>query len=380
MRHSSVARALCAAALFSLSAGTVCSQQAEATAPSTGKPKVRALIDELLRADPTTRRELLRRAKRPASKLIGEFLDVAGRARETNRRVEIIRMIGELAVELGRELAPGADAAARRLIAFMEDEKRKKLKIAEALHEPKTRVGPCAAIALGELALFVDSSRDAVTKALEKELRERYGFHVSGVKRAYFRSLVHANGELKDLIEQLGHDVSYVREAAAQALGARGHEAREAVPALVAALNGEHPRKLELRLGGFSGRSSQTWDGKIWTAAARALVRIAPADKRTWPAHLRIVQGEEDPSLLVTSLRHVGSMGADAKRALGRLCKLLAHEDKRIAAEATTAIGMIGIANANVIAALERASQRKEKDVAVRATATLRMLNSKKKR
>jgi hypothetical protein len=299
---------------------------------------------------------------------------VAARAEQDPRHsAAIIRLVGELEV--------GADAAVPGLILWIEDERRPQPQLEKLISGYRDRPAQAAAIALGALAPYATTARDEIRKALQNELQHRYGFHIEPIRIAYFRSMVNAHGEIGDLIAQLEDGVPYVREVAAEALGRRGAAALIALDALLVAMTGKHPQKIKVGFGGgWSGNTSAQWDDKVQAAAARAMVRIAPADKRSRAAHLTVVDQDDDPDLLVVALRHVGFLGAAAEPALPRLCRLVETGEVRLAAEAVTAIGMIGILDDQVSQTLTRATGHHEKAVAERAAATLRMLTPRQQR
>jgi HEAT repeat protein len=140
-------------------------------------------------------------------------------------------------------------------------------------------------------------------------------------------------------------------DAAARALGNFGAEAADAVPALTTALHSQRTRR----------------------AAAETLGKIGPLAAEAAPALAECLTSQFDREICAEAL---GRIGPDAKRAAPALVKLLTTTDwpwdRRSAA---TALGDIGVANDEVLRALQAATRDEYPEVQQAAATALGKLS-----
>lgn len=273
---------------------------------------------------------------------------------------------------------PALDRQVGRLLKLARpDPKAKKTTISKRLQAAHrdTPLPLATCMALGQLASYLGETREPLKKLLEAEMNDRWGFHIKEIRNGYFRLLIKADAPIAELCEHLAGNNGQLRFHAAQALQVRGREAREAIPALLQVMEEPPPKRVELNVPGVVNGSTGFGDFEgLKDEACRALVRIAPEDKRCAEALLRVARRCKDAASLRPALRHLGTLGPRAKEAALPVSELLEHSDVEVARNAAMALGMIGMADPQVLEALEQATQRKEKIVALTAAATLRSL------
>jgi len=133
------------------------------------------------------------------------------------------------------------------------------------------------------------------------------------------------------LIAALKDDDPGVRQTAAGALGGIGPEAKEAIPALIAALKDGDPG--------------------VRRTAAEALEGIGPAAKEAIPALIAALK-DGDPWVRRTAAEALGAIGPAAKEAIPALITALKDDDPWVRRMAAVALGEIGPAAKEAIPAL----------------------------
>jgi len=136
---------------------------------------------------------------------------------------------------------------------------------------------------------------------------------------------------LPELIRGLRTTAQADRLRAAKDLGRLGWLAREAMPALVAALQDD--------------------DGKVREAAAQALGNMGPEALPTLTGML----GHRDKYVRRNAVWAMGKLGPLAKPALDDLCRVLKDADPRTASGAAQALGNMGADGADAVPALAEA-------------------------
>ena len=74
----------------------------------------------------------------------------------------------------------------------------------------------------------------------------------------------------------------------------------------------------------------------------------------------------------------IGQFGPKAEAVVPMLIQALGDEDARVVAESVTALGMIGSVAKKAIPQLEQMENHKDKQVRVRATATLKQIRGRR--
>ncbi len=139
---------------------------------------------------------------------------------------------------------------------------------------------------------------------------------------------------IQALLNAVGDEDEYVREAAADALGEMGPEAKDAVPALIQTLGDgdEHVRR----------------------AAADALGEMGPEAKEAVPALLQALEDAEW-SVREAAAVALGKIGPEAKEAVAALIQALADEDLSVRWRAANALRDIGPEAKDAVPALVQA-------------------------
>src|SRR5262245_41109967 len=126
-----------------------------------------------------------------------------------------------------------------------------------------------------------------------------------------------------DLVRQLQSQNADVRGSAADALGQIGSDAKEAMPALIAALKDQ--------------------DANVRRYAAHALGQIGPDTKDTVPALIAALK-DQDKWVRTTAVCALGKIRPDAKDAVLALITALKDRDVPVRQSAANALGRIATA------------------------------------
>lgn len=238
------------------------------------------------------------------------------------------------------------------------------------------------AVALGRLASYapahVDDVREAMLALLDQAAAEDTGglasvgvFHLLPEEPAwaYAAAGVDAGGPIEKLAAALRDDNPMVRDVAVGLLRERGGDAVVAVPALLEAMDAEHPPIV--RCGRFKFDLDLT--RHIRHRAARALAAIAADDPRVVPAHA-IVLELSFPEERQASVMALGRLGAAAAPAVPAMVALLREDVLEVRRETITALGMIGAAAKAAVPELEKLAADGDPQIAERAKAALRQI------
>jgi HEAT repeat protein len=165
-------------------------------------------------------------------------------------------------------------------------------------------------------------------------------------RRAAVRALRRQTLEDKRIIaafeQATGDSDAEVQRLAIDALGNRGPSAKSSLPALKAALEDDDPR--------------------VRVRAGLAICQIEPDDESFVPV-LTSTMRDGDGRLM----QEVGTLGEDAGWAVPTVIELLSHQSAPMRALAAQTLGRIGVADGDVVAALDRASS--DPNVAVQSAA-----------
>jgi hypothetical protein len=234
--------------------------------------------------------------------------------------------------------------------------------------------------ALGALVPHAPTQRTAVREAmfalLAEEKLDGLGKHFQTGDfvdkcRVIARTEFGPETAAEDLGKRLADGNPFVREYAAELLAARTAAPEATVAALQLALRGPHPGTFELEglppLDVFLDR-------RIQTAAARALLRVAPMDARSVEAFALLAERPqaEDRLDAVAALRHAGAAAAPMLPQLMRMAA--ADESVLVRREAITTLGLLGAVAAPATALLERLAADRDPQVAEVARAALRQV------
>ncbi len=190
---------------------------------------------------------------------------------------------------------------------------------------------------------------------------------------------VAAQGRAADvagLIKQLQDKDPETRQDAAVLLGRMGPAAKEAVPALVAALKDEAVASRAAialtQIGAAAvpalGKALKDPDQSVRLQAARVLGNLGPAAREALPDLVDALSGANGP-VRALAARAVGRIGAPARPTVPHLLVLLKDPDQRAREAAVRALIRIGpVAVENVVPALAKAVQNDD-DAAVRRLA-----------
>jgi HEAT repeat protein len=161
-----------------------------------------------------------------------------------------------------------------------------------------------------------------------------------------------------------------VRELAAMRLRHGGDEARAAIPTLRALL-AEHypdnptPETLALR------ESASHVNPHYLSVVASALLALSPDDAALVWTH-RLVDGRRGERLRAALA--LGHLGAGAQGAVRYLITAARCDEPRVAAEAITALGMIGVPAAHAVPLFEELVRHDDAQIRTRAQAALRQV------
>jgi hypothetical protein len=170
---------------------------------------------------------------------------------------------------------------------------------------------------------------------------------------------------------RLSDDNPFVREHAAELLAARTTAPEATIAALLQAVRGPHPGTFELE--GLP-KLEVFLDRRIQTAAARALLRVAPKDPRSVEAFALLAERPqaEDRLDAIAAVRHVGAAAAPMLPQLMHMAE--ADEDVVVRREVITTLGTLGAVATPAAALLERLGADRDPQVAKRARAALRQV------
>ena len=213
----------------------------------------------------------------------------------------------------------------------------------EALRDPDDRVRSCAAWAFNTMG---PAAREAVPLLVEKLAEGKY------VREGASSALASIGpAAVPALLKALEHEKPTVREGVAEALGAMGAKAREAVPSMAAVLEREASPDVRFAL-------SRSF-GKIGPAASAAIPVLAEtlrdenAEVRVQAAHALVDIGVESvpaaiaaleddkPQVRYLAIRILGSFGPKAKAAAPALAEAAEDSDERISQVAIAALDAI---------------------------------------
>jgi HEAT repeat protein len=180
--------------------------------------------------------------------------------------------------------------------------------------------------------------------------------------------------EVQELIDKLKSSDSDVRRDAAQALGKMGPQAKEAVPALVAALQDKNlfVRRYSAHTLGKIGSDAakqavpaltKTLDDKrkeVAEAAAEALGQMGTSAVK--PLVKAVKDKGTETSVRQKAVTSLGQIGPEAREAVPALMTVLKGKDnEEVRVEAATALGNIGSAARPALSELSAAAQLKGK-------------------
>jgi HEAT repeat protein/S1-C subfamily serine protease len=192
-------------------------------------------------------------------------------------------------------------------------------------------------------------------------------------------------GDIPVLKECLKHQDSEVQMAGARALFNLGPEAKDAVPALLEALNrskDDQARGTIMTTLGQIGAASKTAIPAILESmkvkelrpkAMVALGKIGPEAKEAVPA---LVENLDDRDSRSTAINALGKIGKEAKIAVPKMAQLLSERDKDLRLTILTALKEIGPAAKEAVSAIGKCLDFKEKDVSLSALDVLSGLGS----
>lgn len=327
------------------------------------RPYHQELILQIGLAEPVVQRKALARLCQTTEDPLAVILQSVARSRLQALRRGLLAQVLQSEELDPSTLGPGLAQHAARLFQLVQ--------AAPELHIPTLAV-------LGRWAPYLGDRRERIQELIYRAIKSQArAFARPGIAMGYVRCMVSVQQPVPELIAKLEDPISPLRACAAEALGAQGVGARAAIPALLRALAAEHPPRLNLKLG---GRYSTGYPGTpaVRAAVARALIRIAPEDRRITPACFPFLHLETSTPFLLQAIHCMGLGGEAARPGLPKLSLLLRAENPRIAAAAATSLGMLGIPHPQALNNLHRATLRPEREVAAKASAALETLRKVK--
>lgn len=185
---------------------------------------------------------------------------------------------------------------------------------------------------------------------------------------------------LPQVIAMMKHKSAVIRHKAIGVIFDFGPDAKEAVPALIEALNDPDPgipgkvgsvrayAMMALRQIGPEAKEAteillklnDLKDEELKELALGALTKIAPKDKKLMPLLLQTLKNKETPGLRAAAAFALGSLGAEAKEAIPDLIATIKAEDvrdrkldRRIKYAVIVALGEIGPPAKDAIPAIQ---------------------------
>ncbi len=287
--------------------------------------------------------------------------------RDPERRAEaierLVRRGPAVAALLGKQIEatafeePSACRAAAQVLIRLGSEARDAVPHLEAT---KARLAPCFADAPAR----TDGVPDALGR-LDIDVR----LAIASVRLPAEAT----NATLRTL---LGNHDPWVQAAAAHALGRRGEAATDALADLV-------PHAHETRVAdrdfswmrAFAGPGAGP--GTLRREVVTAIAAIDPAHPLAVDGHLvRLCADSYDPATRAAAAHALGLLGGKAKPAVPKLISAAVDADRRVAQEAVTAIGAIGVDSPAARAVLTRFLRHADPAFAGRAAVALAQIDS----
>jgi hypothetical protein len=165
-------------------------------------------------------------------------------------------------------------------------------------------------------------------------------------------------------------------------LALTGKEARQAIPAIQTVLaSDKQPRQTRFRFRGtawgWSGSTTSRNQDRIRIKAALLLMKLGVSKDIPVAAHVQLLQ-HEDPAVRQRAVLELGSLGDKVgTKGIRALARAVSDQDKLVAWDAITALGMIGPAARSAVPRLEGLAIGKDKARAARAAAALRQIRKR---
>ena len=196
------------------------------------------------------------------------------------------------------------------------------------------------------------------------------------------------------LIEALASPNPTVKQAVAEALGAIGAEARNAVPTLINRLADEAEedcvrREAALSLGRIGSQAEKAVpaltvamadiDPTVSEAAARALGMLCTEAAPAVPNLVEILRCGQ-PDMRAAAASALGNIGPQAHAAVSQLIRALQDEQRNVRLEAVEALGGIGPGASAAVPALLRAFRNRAADLGPRVAIVLGQIGTQPER
>ncbi len=260
----------------------------------------------------------------------------------------------------------------------------------DTLPDAPERMQTAIVLALGRLAPHTSKHRarireamvelvvnDANVRQLRPELvayfRQFIQLHQEAW-RTHARTQLDADASVETLLTTLEDSNPFLREFAAELLAKPRRRNEAAVVALAKTLGEEQPGKAVMDDVDEAGLPQLDvdiyYDRRIKSQVARALVRMAPDDKRALPAFELLLERPISELRLegLIALRRAGPL---AEKLLPTVLRMAKREDTVIQREAVTVLGMIGPKAREAIPTLKKLARGGDKQLAARAKAAL---------
>jgi hypothetical protein len=184
---------------------------------------------------------------------------------------------------------------------------------------------------------------------------------------------------IDDLIEHLKGQSAAHREMAVDLLALRDKDVQRAIPALREVVTADkQPRKTTFRLRGtnwsWAGSISMPSSDRIRGKATLLLMKLGAAKDLPAGAYIALLD-HGDPAVRHRAVLELGSFGEKVgAKGVGALARAIMDQDKLVAWDAITALGMIGPKAKAAVPRLEGLARSQDKAKVARAQAALRQI------